>query len=326
MSQSGSAAPHSKADAAVGGVRLDVPGLLTVVGGAATSGAQLIPGKQRTATATSTLGRLALAGGVVELEGLQWRATEASGATKASEAGFTLGAVVVGGQRMPVTDTASLAHALDAANKALEPIGLAVHAPTVQPTQTGSYVTPLRLSINSTPQLRALLAPSLDAVQPVRSQLLELVSPLAMSPDCGMAKALGFGYLIADLALIVMGDGGGLDLGRARAGTDATAYANPLDSRFGSIVPPGLPVVPPVPAQAQTTPLGPAAAVPPTAPAPAPQALDVAAPTTVVPVAAVCRSTHTDEGCAGRNGLLAAWLALAVVLVLAAADWLRRRA
>ncbi|MGQ0463719.1 MAG: hypothetical protein ACT4QG_00200 [Sporichthyaceae bacterium] len=328
MSQSGSAAPNAKADATVGGVRFDVPGLLTVIGGAAQSGAHLVPGKQRTATATSTLGRLVLAGGAVELEGLQWKATESTGATKASQAGFTMGAVVVGGQRTPVSDDGSLATALDAANKALEPIGLALHAPRVEPTQTGSYATPLRLSINSTPQLRALLAPSLDAIQPIRSQLLELVKPLQMSPDCGFAKALGFGYLIADLALIAMGDGGGidLDLGGARAGTDATAYANPLDSRFGAIAPPGLPVVPGIPAPAQPTPLTPAAASPPAATDSAPQALEIAAPTTVVPVAAVCRSTHSDSGCTGRNGLLAAWLALAVVVLLAAADWIRRRA
>ena len=85
--------------------------------------------------------------------------------------------------------------------------------------------------------------PRWTGVQPVRSQLLELVSPLQMSPDCGFAKAVGFGYLIADLALIVMGDGGGIDidLGGARAGTDATTYVNPLDSGFGAITPPGLP-------------------------------------------------------------------------------------
>lgn len=105
----------------------------------------------------------------------------------------------------------------------------------------------------------------------------------------------------------------------------ATAYANPLDSRFGALVPPSLPVVSGIPAPAQPTPL-PAAAVPPTATAPAPQALEPA-PTTVtqIPVAAVCRSTHSDEGCARRNGLLAAWLALVVVALLAGADWLRRR-
>ncbi len=331
-SQSGSAAPHSKADAGVGGVRVDIPGLLTVIGGTASSGAHLVPGKQRTATASSGLGRIILAGGLVELEGLRWTATERTGAVKSSDGEFSLGAITVGGQRYPAPDAASLAEGLAAANKTLQPIGLALHAPSVQPTTTGKQVTPLRLSISSTPELRTLLAPVLEGVQPVRSQLLELVSPLQMSPDCGFAKAVGFGYLIADLALIVMGDGGGIDvdLGGARAGTDVTTYANPLDSGFGALSPPGLPVAPGLSAPGV---LPPRDAAPPAAFASAPQApiVDAAAPTTVTvdqaPVAAVCRSTHlaSGDGCAERGGLLAAWLALVFILLLAGADFVRRR-
>ena len=328
-SQSGSAAPNSKADAEVGGVRVDIPGVLTVIGGTATSGAELIPGKQRTATASSGLGRIVLAGGLVELDGLRWTATERTGAVKSSDARFTIGSVSIGGQKMPVSDTASLTDTLAAVNKALEPVGLALRGPSAEKTQTGRQITPLRLSISSTPELRTLLGPALEGVQPVRSQLLELVSPLQMSPDCGFAKAVGFGYLIADLALIVMGDGGGIDidLGGARAGTDATTYVNPLDSGFGAITPPGLPVVPQLP----TTPVPPVDVVPPAASVPAPQAsvTDVAAPAATidqVPIAAICRSTHPDgDGCADRHGLLAAWLALVFILVLAAADFVRRR-
>lgn len=329
-SQSGSAAPHSKADAGVGGMKLDIPGLITMVGGAATSSAHLVPGKQRTATASSTMGRISLLGGAVELEGLQWQARERTGAVKASEGGFSLGAITVGGQRYPAPDAASLAEGLAAANKALEKTGLALHAPTIEKTQTGKQVTPLRLSINSTPELRALLAPAMEGVQPLRSQLLELVSPLQMSPDCGFAKAVGFGYLIADLVLIVMGDGGGLDfdLGGARVGTDATVYANPLGSGFGAISPPGLPLSPEsIPAPAELP--GGGASGPAPVPGSAASTVEPVAITPAmeqVPVAAVCRSTHPDgDGCADRQGLLAAWLALVFILVLAAADFVRRR-
>ncbi|MGQ0842968.1 MAG: hypothetical protein ACT4QF_02415 [Sporichthyaceae bacterium] len=332
--QSGSAAPRASADADVGGVRLEVPGLFTAVGGTASSGAALVPGKQRTATASSTLGRVVLAGGLVELEGLQWRAIERTGAEKVSEGSFALGAVVVGGQRIETPDDASLAQAVEAVRATLEPVGLALHWPQVVATETGRSVTPLRISAMATPTMRTLIAPALEGVQPIRSQLLELVSPLQASPDCGFAKAVGFGYLIADLALIVMGDGGGidLDLGGARVGTDATAFANPLESGFGRILPPGLPAAP------GQAPAGPAlpgtGAVPPAAPVPAsPGTTDVlaapaAAPATVqqIPVAAVCRSTHdAADGCENSGGVLAAWLALAFVLLLAAADFLRRR-
>lgn len=330
-SQAASAAPRSQADAFVGGVKVDIPGLLTMVGGTATSSAHLVPGKQRTATATSSMGKLSLLGGAVELEGLQWQATERTGAVKSSEGSFSLGAITVGGQRYPAPDVASFAVGLAAANEALKAVGLALHAPEVEPTQTGNQVTPLRLSINSTPELRALLAPAMDGVQPIRTQLLELVSPLQMSPDCGFAKAVGFGYLIADLALIAMGDGGGLDLdlGGVRVGTDATVYANPLKSGFGALTPPDLPSVPDLPAEPAVTPAD--SAVPPAAPVPGPAAATVDAVTVTptveqVPVAAICRSTHPDgDGCADRHGLLAAWLALAFIVLLAAADFVRRR-
>jgi hypothetical protein len=177
--------------------------------------------------------------------------------------------------------------------------------------------------VAATPELRQALGQALIAIQPIRTGLLTFVTPLQMSPDCGMAKALGFGYLVADLATLVLGDGGAvdLDLGGTRAGTDGTAYANPFDTGYGlthppAIVPPalpGLPVSPPAIGQ-------PVAAAPATSTAAAPTV--ALQPVSLSPAAMSCKSTH-GGGCTTGHGRLAAWIALCLIAALAAADRLR---
>jgi hypothetical protein len=211
-------------------------------------------------------------------------------------------------------------------NTALAATGLSLNLPTVTKSATGVIVSPLRLSVAATPQVRQALGQALIAIQPIRTQLLTFVTPLQMSPDCGMAKALGFGYLLVDLATLVLGDGGAVDpdLGGTRAGTDGTAYANPFDSGYGLIHPPaltppalpGLPVNPsgygqPVVTAPQTTQ---AAAAP----------IVALKPVSLSPTAMSCRSTH-GGGCTTGHGRLAAWIALLLIAALAAADRLRAR-
>lgn len=325
--QYGAAAPNSTADAAVEGSRIDLAGVLTAVGGTSSAAAKLVPGTQRAATASSGMGRLALADGAVVLEGLRWTATHRTGAENESSAGFTVGSMRIAGQYYPASGEAELKTALDAANTVLAPTGLSMHAPQVTKTATGVSISPLRLTVSSTPELRAAIGPAVEAVQPLRTQLLELVKPLQATPDCGFAKALGFGYLIADLALIALGDNGGIDvdLGGARAGTDATTYANPFGTGTpllpGAAVPlPGVVPPPDLGAAPGTGPLAPGAV-----PIPAVSALN---PTTgqILPTSLGCRSTHDDGGgCAAQRGGLAAGLILALVVLLAAADRLRAR-
>jgi hypothetical protein len=323
-SQYGAAAPNSSAEAVVDGMNMNLPGVLQVIGGTASSAAKLTPGKQRDSSATSAISALSLGGGLVQLAGISWTASDSSGAKNATDGGFSVSSITVGGQPLPSGDPAQLRTAIDAANSALTPLGLSLNVPTVTRSKTGVIVSPLRLSVAATPTLRQALAQALIALQPVRTQLLTFVSPLQMSPDCGMAKALGFGYLVVDLATLVLGDGGAvdLDLGGTRAGTDGTAYANPFGNGFGlihppTLQPPGLPVVPGGPAGYG------APALPQTAQAAAAPTVALN-PVAMTPAASSCRSLH-GGGCTTGHGRLAAWIALCLIAALAAADRLRAR-
>ena len=346
MSQYGSAKPNAAAAADVDGVRLEIAGIVTAVGGSAGSTALLTPGRERAASADSGLGSLTLAGGLVRLEGMRWSASHRTGADPLAAAGFTLGGLSVGSRALPTTDAASVREALAAANAALAPLGLALQAPQVVRTDRGSAVTPLRLSVSATPDLRRLLAAALDSVQPLRTQLLALLDPFRLSKDCGLANAVGFGYLLADLALVVLGDDGGVDLdfGGASAGTQALTYRNPLASGYGLLPPGGVAGGGPVPPGAGSPTAGMAgmaggASLPPgglggggaqAGPAPgAPADATGVRPAAVLdrgsPVAWACRSAHGGSGCARHVGVLAGWLILSLIVVLAAADRLRAR-
>ena len=350
MSQSGSAKPGSAADADVAGVTLEVPGLLSMVGGTAQSEALLTPGRSREARGGSGVGSLTLGGGLVRLEGMRWTAVHRTGTEPASGTGFTIGGMTVGGQAMPVYDAASMRESLAAANAALAPLGMELNAPREERTARGVAVTPMRLSIVPTPTLVTALAAGLEAVQPMRTQLLTLLAPFKLAKDCGLATAIGFGYLIADLTLVVLGDNGRVDLefGGATAGTQFLTYANPLASGFGALLPrgaaagvddgstgssialPARPVGTAGSAPGLLAPAGVGAVDPGLAAAGAAPTASQAARATVPmergsPISWVCRSTHpdADSGCARHVGALAGWLVLALIVVLAVADRVR---
>ena len=339
LSQTGSAAPDASAAARVDGVRFEVPGVVTVLSGSAASAAELTPRTARAARAASRIGTLVLGGGLVRLDDLGWGAHNRTGQRPADTAGFTVGALTVAGRTQPVAAGApATAEAIAAANAVLAPLGLALHPPTVVAAETGTSVSPLRISITATPQLRALLAPTLEAVQPFRTGLLSFVRPLTLGPDCGLATALGFGYLLADLATVALGEQGriDLDLGGARAGTDDTVYANPFASGFGALNPLGPPGAPARPTAADAGPPGgtapgasPSAGSATTTARPAGGAGGsgvVAGAIGLSPIALVCRSAHlSGDGCARRGGVLAGTLMLLVVGVLAGADRIRAR-
>jgi len=204
-SQYAAAAPNSKGDATVDGAKIDLQGIVSAVGGMASSSAKLTPGTQRTASAESGMGSLTLAGGAVVLEGMHWTATHRTGTEADSNAGFTVGSIRINGQYYPTSGADELQSALDQANSALTATGLSLHAPQVSKSDTGISITPLRLTISTTKEMRHVLGPALEGIQPIRSQLLTFVTPFGTSPDCGLAKGLGFGYLVADLALVVLG-------------------------------------------------------------------------------------------------------------------------
>lgn len=347
-SQYGAAAPDASAAAIVDGVSLDLPGVLQLLGGTASSTARLVPGSQRRSSAESALSGLSLAGGLVRLTGLRWTAGHGTGAQSEATAGFSASSVSVGGQVLPSANAGQMKAALDAANTALAPNGLSLGMPEVTRGAAGIAVGPLRLSVSATPELRAALNGPLLAVQPLRTQLLGLITPLRVSPDCGPATVLGLGYLVVDLATLVLGDQGALDvdLGGAAAGTDGTAYANPFDSPADlvhGLVPPAAP--PPGTVALPGAVVSPLAARDPLTRTVHGRAVDgravdgqvdvraerlpasgptVTAPVALAPMSMSCRSTHAG-GCTTDHGRLAAWIAVCLIAALAVADRLRAR-
>jgi hypothetical protein len=344
-SQYGAAAPDASAAAIVDGVSLDLPGVLRLVGGTASSTARLVPGSQRQSSADSALSGLSLAGGLVQLDGLRWTAIHRTGAQSGADAGFSVASMRVGGQALPTAGPAQLKAAVAAANAALAPVGLFLGLPEVTPGAAGTAVGPLRLSVSATPPVRAALNAALAAIQPLRTQLLALAAPLQVGQGCGVSTALGLGYLGVDLVTLVLGEQGAidLDLGGAAAGTAATTFANPFDTALGLVAaaarPPGT-GAPPGAASSVGTPLsqgplpappaappdragtsGQAVAAAPNGPALAPVPL---APVSLAPVSVSCRSVHGGS-CTGDHGPLVGWLVVCLIAVLAAADRLRAR-
>jgi hypothetical protein len=329
-SQYGAATPNASAAATVDGVSLDLPGVLRVVGGTASSTAKLVPGSQRQSAAAGALTELSLAGGVVDLKGLRWTADDRTGAESDSTAGFSAASFLVSGRPWPTADAVELRAALAAANAVLAPNGLSLDAPEVAKNSEGIAVSPLRVSVSATPALRAALAAALVGIQPLRTQLLSFVAPIQAGADCGLARALGFGYLAIDLATLALGDGGAvdLDLGGAAAGTDGIAYANPFDSGFGLVH-----LGPPASLPGTTGPLAPIlngavseGSVPTSASGVA--AVAAAAPAGVpISMAATSTACRSIQGgaCTTSHGRLAAWIVLLLIAALAAADRLRTR-
>lgn len=331
-SQYGAAAPGSSAAAAVDGMSLDLPGVFQLLGGTASSTAKLTPGSQRQSSGESSMSELSLASGLVQLNGMHWTASHRTGAQSDATAGFSVGSMTVGGAQLPTADPAQLQSALAAANTALAPSGLSLVLPEVTRSADGIAVAPLRLSVSATPTLRTALNATLEAIQPLRSQLLSFVTPFQLSPACGMATALGLGYLAVDLATLVLGEQGALDLdlGGAAAGTEGTAYANPFGSAIGpinpgAVSPPALlspplaprpPLAPPVAQQAATN-SGEVLTA-------SPNSTAIAAVSSIALTSMSCRSTH-GEGCTTGHGRLAGWTAVCLIAALAAADRLRSR-
>lgn len=235
------AAPYGRASFKVAPVEL---GLVGVGGGASETFAGVVDGNTREAEGKVTIGRVELAGGAVALEGLEWRARHRTGAETTEEAAFTVGSVVVAGQRFatPAGAEQPLKDALAAADPILKPLGIQILLP--EPRIEGGIVemTPLRIRIADS-QLSTAVAPVLAGIQPVREAVIDGLRNASEDVDIAI--------LLADVALGVVAGGSSLDIevGGASARTEASAEM----FEFGSF---DLPDVPPSPVASLSSPLG----------------------------------------------------------------------
>lgn len=238
---------------------LDLPGLVRVEGGHATSSSSIVDGTSRRATASVTIGAVSLLGGVVTLDGLRWDVIHQTGAEERAEATFSVAGLSIAG--VPIAlDLQALAPVLDAVNAVLGPVGLVVELPELVRRPNGSVeISPLRVGLLNSPLGAEIVGPLVAAVRPLLVPVYQALTDINAT--------LGLTSLVADLGLGVADGSGGIELaiGGATAITDDTEFADPLAP------PPTTPTIDPGPADD-------GGGAPTVGQSPAPPALGVAAP------------------------------------------------
>jgi hypothetical protein len=219
--------PSSTSNTSVAAIT--VPGgLLTISGLTSSSHTSIDNGSTRTATATSDVGAISLAHGLVVLGGLQWTATQQTGATTTSSGTFSIGSLTVGG--VPVnlaqlTQSLNPQTVLTVVNTALSPVGLNIEWPAETTLQDGTVqISPLIVGIDNNTLGQEVIGANLGSVQTER----EAVVNALLSANCNLADAI----LVGDIGIGVMAGGGNLniDLGGASAETNDLAEQSPFGS------------------------------------------------------------------------------------------------
>jgi len=214
-----------------------ISGLLSVTG-SATSTVRYVASSEQEADASVTED-LSLANGLVQFTGMNWSASQHSGATNASGTNFSFGDVTIGGAGSPIflPSTDSMASIVKAVNQVLGPFGLTMVQPaqTIDPVNGSISIGPLDLHFSGSPTEDQLLAPevpTLDALQ------VDLDNQSAPGTDCSNYKELigNINYpstSVLEIGLAAAQGSGAVDiaLGGATAGTQAAADAS---SPFGA--------------------------------------------------------------------------------------------
>lgn len=295
------------------GAPVDLGGVV-VQDGQAHAFSGVVEGMTREAVGWVHIGRLSLGGGAVVLEGLEWRAVHRTGAGAAEQATFTVGAVVVQGERfvLPEGSDQPLRDVIAAAEPILRPLGLHLQLPEPRIEGGIAEISPLRVRV-ADPAVSQVLAPVLEAAQPGRDAVVDGVRGATEEADAAL--------LVADVALGVIAGGSSLDveLGGASARTaepaDRFEFASfELPGAAASFAPatggsapagltsPGASGAVASPAPVGRVPAGPAAASQASAPAPVDSTLELA--------------TRTPTSSAGGAGPL---LPIGVATLVAAA-------
>jgi hypothetical protein len=202
------------AEALTSGSNLEIPGVLSVQGARSFASSGVINGDTREAIARTEIGRLAFAGGQIEIRDLVWEAVHRTGAVDEQVGTFTIGAITVGGQAVPMEDPTQ---GLSEANAALAPLGLQIRPPRVHYDETArgtlATVDPLGIRVVPAPARDQVLGGVLGGVQPVRQELFQAL----IDYDCGNATYI----TVLDIVLNAFGAGGyfAVELGGVQAST-----------------------------------------------------------------------------------------------------------
>lgn len=315
-------APAPSGTASTKGSTFSLAGLITVSGLSSSATGGVVGGNARDVTATTNVGAISLAGGVVQLGNVTETVHQRTGAGALATGSFTVGSMTVAGKAMPVS-TDQLAASFAAANTALAPTGFHVTLPAFSKLSDGTAsLTPLSLGITNSPAGHTVVGPVLGAIQPLREQLENQL----LAANCQTAQVFSNG----DILLGILAGSGSLNvlLGGVTAVSDGTQYADPfgdfgflsssaesLDTSAGTLGTDGTLGTSGLAADSGSTPAS-AAATPSTS---------NAAATSVI--GHLCDSTHVFKhpGCLGNNALPVGIGALVVVFGLGYADAMRGR-
>ena len=224
-SASASTQPASSSTTTVSDI--SVPGgLLTIDGLTSSSHASIDNGATRSATATSDVGQISIAKGVVVLKGLHWSATQQSGGASAATAAFSIDSLVVAGVPVDLSKLSSTVapqSVLNIVNTALSPIGLNIQWPAESTLDDGTIViSPLTIGIDNNALGQQVIGANLGTIQPARAALVDAL----LNASCQFAEPI----LVGDIGIGVLAGGGNLNvsLGGAKAMTNDQAAASPF--------------------------------------------------------------------------------------------------
>jgi hypothetical protein len=213
-----------KSTAGFTGTGVSIPGVLSLSGMTSSSTSQVIAGKARIATATSQVGQLSLAGGLIALDDMTWSVTQRTGTHPQKKTSFSIGGAKIAGLSRPV-DTASATTLFDSINKLLAATGLHITAP-VQKTVGGVLqITPLVVGIDDSQLGAAVVNPVANAIGSINNSVQAALEKI----NC----TIGSAFSVLDLVEAGVDGSGGLDvdLGGASATSQATNYSDPFGTK-----------------------------------------------------------------------------------------------
>jgi hypothetical protein len=224
----------------------DYAGLIDVLGDTTNAVANLQNNNLRYANATVDMSSLSLAGGLVDLGGLHWVATQESGAKTASTASFDVTTLSIAGVPIKITGL-SVPTITGIINTALEPTGLQVDWPNEYTQTDGTVViAPLVIGIDNTALGQQVVGANLSKTESVRDQLESIL----MKETCQLDGE----FTGTDIIIGVLAGGGDLNfvLGGAHAITTDAAFVSPFtpeplsSGSLGAITAPIVAAIPPL--------------------------------------------------------------------------------
>ena len=206
----------------------DLAGIVDVQGATTSATTSIINGNERSATATSDMAKVSIANGLIVLDGLQWSATQTTGAVTSSTSSFNIAGITVAGKTIPVSNatlTKTITSVVQIINTALAAVGFEIEWPTATTASDGTVsISPLVVGIDNSALGQEVVGSQLGTLEPLRNKLQNELFALS----CNYA-----GYVeIADILLGVPSGGGDLNfnLGGASAVTADQVAVSPFGS------------------------------------------------------------------------------------------------